>query len=121
MPKITTSKGSYRTLAYYTATVQNGPIQDEYWMRITEATSKIGSKLLINYWAEVRLMSDMYPGQGQARRSWTRLHSNGNQPIALDEIARRMSTPTALLGMSHPLWQDGITWQRVDSPPWTWV
>ena len=119
MPKITTSKGTHRTLAYYTATVQSGPIQDEYWMRVTESTSKHNGRLLINYWAEIRLMSDLHPGQ--ARRSWTRLHSNGTQPIALEEIVRRMSTPTALLGMSHPLWQDGITWQRVDGPPWIWV
>lgn len=119
MAKLTTSTGTRRTLGYYTAHAYNRGIKDEYWMRVQEATSKAGSKLVIEYWVEVRQMSDAEPGV--PRQAWAQLHSNGTQPIALKEIVATMSTSKALSKMPYPLWCDGITWEQVDSPPWTWV
>ena len=119
MAKITTSKGTRRTLGYYTAYAYNRGMKDEYWMRVQEITSKTGRKIVIEYWVVVRQMSDTEPGT--PIQAWAQLHSIGTQPIALEEIVATMSTPKALSKMPYPLWCDGIDWQRVDSPPWVWV
>lgn len=73
MPKLTTSTGTRRTLGYYTAHAYNRGMKDEYWMRVQEATSKASSKLVIEYWVQVRQMSDTEPGI--PRQAWEQVDS----------------------------------------------